>query len=250
MNEELLTVEEVAEILRTTPNTIYRWLRAGKLPGVKLGKEWRIRKESLVSKLTETNTTGIKGQSFLDNIDPQHDHVLAVTRNTNNLYNLEAEFFKKGLSRGYRLFKGCWWQQPDDVRQELSIRGLPIEELEAKNTLTIVDLTDKYNRSGKNGPVQTWSDEARKTLELGYKTMWGSGSPHLLSCGGHFPNLIEFESSLDDVFTKLPVVGICPYIFEEFTDNCFDQLIDLMNHHRSVIFYNDGLATFLKNEPA
>ncbi|MFZ5641847.1 MAG: MEDS domain-containing protein [Bacillota bacterium] len=250
MNEELLTVDEVADILRTTPNTIYRWLRAGKLPGVKIGKEWRIRKETLASKLTETNTAIIKGQGFLDNIDPQHDHVLAVTRNTNNLYNLEAEFFKKGLSRGHRLFKGCWWQHPDDVRQELSIRGLPIEELEAKNSLTIVDLTNQYNQSGKNGPVHTWSEEARKTLELGYKTMWGSGSPHLLSCGGHFPNLIDFEISLDGVLRKLPVVGICPYIFEDITDGCFGQMIDLMNHHRSVIFYNDGLATYLKNEPA
>lgn len=250
MNEELLTVDEVAEILRTTPNTIYRWLRAGKLPGVKIGKEWRIRKETLASKLTETNTAIIKGRGFLDHIDPQHDHVLAVTRNTNNLYNLEAEFFKKGLSKGYRLFKGCWWQHPDDVRQELSLRGLPIDELEGKNSLTIVDLTDQYKHSGKTGPVQSWSEEARKTLELGYTTMWGSGSPHLLSCGGHFPNLIEFESSLDDVLRKLPVVGICPYIFEDITDDCFGQMIDLMNHHRSVIFYSDGSATLLKNEPA
>ncbi|TYP58549.1 MEDS domain-containing protein [Thermosediminibacter litoriperuensis] len=250
MNEELLTVEEVAKILRTTTNTIYRWLRAGKLPGIKLGKEWRIRKETLASKLNETNSTSIKGQRFLDKIGPHSDHVLAVTRKTHDLYNLEAEFFKKGLSRGYRLFKGCWWQKPDDARRELSIRGLPIEELEAKNALTIVDLTDYYNRSGKNGPVQVWSEEARKTFELGYKTMWGSGSPHLLSLGGHFRNLIEFESSLDDALRKLPVVGICPYIFDDFTGDYFEQLIDLMNLHSSVIFYNNGSATYLKNQPA
>ncbi len=174
---------------------------------------------------------------------------MAVTRDKNNLYNLEAEFFKKGLSKGYRLFKGCWWQHPDDVRQELSLRGLSIDELEENNSLTIVDLTDQYNRSGKTGPIRSWSDEARKTLELGYNTMWGSGSPHLSSCGGHFPSLIEFESSLNDVLRKLPVVGICPYIFETI-DNCFGQMIDLMDHHRSVIFYNDGSATLLKNESA
>jgi excisionase family DNA binding protein len=250
MNEKLLTVDEVADILRTTPNTIYRWLRAGKLPGVKLGKEWRIKKETLESKLTESNTIIVKEHGLLDNIDSQHDHVMAVTLNTDNLYNLETDFFKKGVSQGYRLFKGCWWQHPDDVRTELSLRGLPVEDLEGKNSLTIVDLTSQFNRSGKNGPIQSWTDEARKTVELGYKTMWGSGSPHLLSCGGHFPNLVDFESSLDNVLKKLPVVGICPYIFESITDNCFGQLIDLMNHHQSVIFYNDGLATYLKNEPA
>jgi excisionase family DNA binding protein len=248
MNKELLTVDEVAEILRTTPNTVYRWLRAGKLPGVKLGKEWRIRKETLAAKLTETNLINDKGGGFLDSIDPQHDHVMAVTRNTDNVYDLEADFFKKGLANGHRLFKGCWWQKPDDVRHELAVRGVPVEELETKNSLTVVDLTDRYNRMGKNGPLQAWSKEAGKTLDMGYKTMWGSGSPHLLSCGGHFSNLVEFESTLDDVLRKLPVVGICPYIFETISDDCFGQLIELMNHHRSVIFFNDGSATLLKNE--
>lgn len=99
MNEELLTVDEVADILRTTPNTIYRWLRAGKLPGVKIGKEWRIRRETLELRLSETNTVIIKDQGLLDNIHPQHDHVMAVTRNTNNLYNLEAEFLKGVVER-------------------------------------------------------------------------------------------------------------------------------------------------------
>lgn len=250
MNEELLTVEEVAKLLRTTPNTVYRWLRAGKLPGIKLGKEWRIRRETLASKLKETNNASVKGKRFFDKIGPYRGHVLALTRNTGDLYNFEAEFFGKGLSMGCRLFKGCWWQKPDDVRQELSIRGLPVEELEAKNALVIVDLADYYNRLGTNGPVQIWADEARKTLELGYKTMWGSGSPHLLSFGGYFCNLIEFESSLDDALRKLPVVGICPYIFNDFTGDCFEQLIDLINLHSSVIFYNNNVASYLTNERA
>ena len=248
MNEELLTVDEVAEILRTTPNTIYRWLRAGKLPGVKIGKEWRIKKETLAAKLTESSPPSVKNRGFMNSIDRKHDHVLAVTRDTNNLYNLETEFFKKGHSQGYRLYKGCWWQHPDDVRKELSLRGLPVEELEKKNSLTIVNLADEYNRLGNTGPVQSWSDEAKKSLELGYNKMWGSGSPHLLSCGGHFSNLIEFESSLDDVLRKLPVVGLCSYIFDGI-DNCFGEMVDLMNHHRSVVFYHEGSAILLKNNP-
>jgi excisionase family DNA binding protein len=36
-SDRLLTVAEVAERLRTTPETIRRWLRAGKLHGVRMG---------------------------------------------------------------------------------------------------------------------------------------------------------------------------------------------------------------------
>ncbi|MHB8131633.1 MAG: helix-turn-helix domain-containing protein, partial [Mobilitalea sp.] len=143
MKNELLTVEEVAEFLRTTPTTIYRWLRSGKLPGVKLGKEWRIRKEVLDSKLVESRPN-LKRQSLMDEIEPKNNHMMAIASNEADLYNLEAEFFKKGLALNHRLFKGCWWQNTDDVRQELATRGLPVEELERKNLLTIVDLAKKY----------------------------------------------------------------------------------------------------------
>ncbi len=38
------TVEEVADELRVTPETVRRWLRAGELPGLNLGRKagWRI----------------------------------------------------------------------------------------------------------------------------------------------------------------------------------------------------------------
>ncbi len=246
MNDELYTVDEVAEILRTTSNTIYRWLRSGKLPGVKIGKEWRIKKIALNSTLTETNILVTKkNKNIWDKIDSHHNHVLAVTSNETSLYNLEAEFFKKGLTKGYRLFKGCWWQHPDDVRQELSLRGLSVEELEKNNLLKIINLADQFNRSGIIGPVQSWSEEATITLELGYNKMWGSGSPHLTSCGAHFPNLINFESYLNQAISRYPIVGICPYIFDNLKEPCFSQIIDLINHHKNVIFANNNVKALL-----
>jgi excisionase family DNA binding protein len=44
---EILTIEEVAEYLRLTPQTIYKWAQEKKIPAVKLGKEWRFRKTIL-----------------------------------------------------------------------------------------------------------------------------------------------------------------------------------------------------------
>jgi len=51
--EQVLTVEEAAERIRTTPQTVRRWLRDGKLRGVRPGGTklgWRI-PESEVQKL-------------------------------------------------------------------------------------------------------------------------------------------------------------------------------------------------------
>lgn len=46
--EELLTVQEAATFLRLHYRTVQRMLKEGRLPGRKIGKEWRIHREELV----------------------------------------------------------------------------------------------------------------------------------------------------------------------------------------------------------
>lgn len=43
----LLTVKEVAGLLRVHVNTIYNWIRGGKLYAFKVGRDWRIPKEAI-----------------------------------------------------------------------------------------------------------------------------------------------------------------------------------------------------------
>lgn len=44
MQDEIMTVAEVAEYLKMKPQTIYKWLQDGMIPAAKLGREWRFRK--------------------------------------------------------------------------------------------------------------------------------------------------------------------------------------------------------------
>ena len=44
----ILTPNEVAEILCLNINTVYNLLHQGKIQGFRVGKSWRIRKDSLV----------------------------------------------------------------------------------------------------------------------------------------------------------------------------------------------------------
>lgn len=53
MNPDILTPEEAALLLRVNRETIYRNLRRGKLPGIKLGGQWRISKLVLESLLLQ-----------------------------------------------------------------------------------------------------------------------------------------------------------------------------------------------------
>ena len=52
--EALLSSEEVAEYFGITTATVYRWCKEGRIPGLKIGKLWLVRREELVNFLEET----------------------------------------------------------------------------------------------------------------------------------------------------------------------------------------------------
>ena len=48
---QFLTVDEVAELLRVSSRTVQRLLAEGKLPGVRIGRQWRIPRAELLAYL-------------------------------------------------------------------------------------------------------------------------------------------------------------------------------------------------------
>ena len=53
-----LTTEEVLGCLKVTPRTIYRLIREGDLPAVRVGRQWRFRREDLENWLAARVASG------------------------------------------------------------------------------------------------------------------------------------------------------------------------------------------------
>src|SRR5688572_18197804 len=47
MEEGFLTTEEVLEYLQVNLRTVYRLIKAGKIPAVRVGRQWRFRKRDI-----------------------------------------------------------------------------------------------------------------------------------------------------------------------------------------------------------
>ncbi len=58
LTKDVLTPQEVAEYLQLTPDTVYRYIREGKLVASKLGRHYRIPKENIELFLLVTSTAG------------------------------------------------------------------------------------------------------------------------------------------------------------------------------------------------
>ena len=60
MNDEIMTLKEVAEYLKLAEKTAYRLAAEGKLPGFKVGGSWRF-KQTDIETWIEQNKKGQKG---------------------------------------------------------------------------------------------------------------------------------------------------------------------------------------------
>ena len=101
---ELLAATDVAELIGIKETTVYRWCKEGKLPCLKIGKHWRIRRGVLEDFLRQSERPGtLVGQlsSFLR----VPDNVLAIAQNIDILHRLDAAFFRVGEVRGGLLVK-------------------------------------------------------------------------------------------------------------------------------------------------
>src|SRR5215212_4653168 len=128
---ELLGAEDVAELMGVKETTVWRWRREGRLPCLKVGKHWRIRRAALEDFLKQQERSStLVGQlsSFLQ----VPDNVLAIAQNIDILHRLDAAFFQVGEAEEGLLVKfyGGDVYSEDELRADFEANGLEVGRLE------------------------------------------------------------------------------------------------------------------------
>ncbi|QIN81455.1 helix-turn-helix domain-containing protein [Rubrobacter tropicus] len=138
--KDLLDVAEVSEYLGVGSVTVYRWCREGRLPCLKVGKSWRIRRESLEDFLSRgERPTTLVGQ--LRQYLAVPDSVIAIAQTTELLHQLDAAFLQVGEAHGGLLVKfhgGEPTSNENELRAELNRAGLDVPRLESEGRLVFV----------------------------------------------------------------------------------------------------------------
>jgi excisionase family DNA binding protein len=130
-NKELLSAEDVAALLGIKETTVWRWCREGRLPCLKVGKHWRIRRQVLEDFLERSERSGtLVGQ--LGTFLRVPDNVLAIAQNVDLLHRLDAAFFGVGEARGGVLVKFCGGEthSEEELRADFEENGLDVRRLE------------------------------------------------------------------------------------------------------------------------
>lgn len=144
--KDLLSVEDVARYLGVGSVSVYRWCREGRLPCLKIGKHWRIRREALERFLKRSERSG----SLVGRLRPfleVPDSVLAITQNREMMHRLDTAFFQVGEAQGGTLAKyvdGESWDSLDDARTDLENHGLEVRRLEREGRFRFVSEPDLH----------------------------------------------------------------------------------------------------------
>jgi excisionase family DNA binding protein len=166
---ELLGAEDVARLLGVKESTIWRWCREGRLPCLKVGKRWRVRREALEDFLRERERSAtLVGQlgSFLR----VPDNVLAIAQNLDLLHRLDAAFFRVGEARDGLLVKfyGGENSPPEELIERFEENGLAAGRLRRNGRLLMRPEDD---------PLGGREDQLGQLIEEGLgegRTVWAS----------------------------------------------------------------------------
>src|ERR671919_1013239 len=133
---QLLTVADVAAMIGVKESTVYRWCSEGKLPCLKIGYHWRIRRGVLEDFLKQSERPGtLVGQ--LDSFLRVPDSVLAIAQNIDILHRLDAAFFRVGEARGGLLIKFYAGEEhsEEELLSDLQRNGLEARRLKRQGRL-------------------------------------------------------------------------------------------------------------------
>jgi excisionase family DNA binding protein len=168
--QELIGVDAIAAYLGVKSVTVYRWCRAGRLPCLKIGKEWRMRRAALDAFLRQSE----RGQSLASQLRAfltVPDHVLGIAPTPALLRRLDAAFFQVAEAAGGVMVKSVMGETAsiDELRVELTQDGVDVARLEATNRFRFVDDSDPHpRRAAALGQLLATHGDERQTLWASY----------------------------------------------------------------------------------
>ena len=232
---DLLGAEDVAGLLGVKESTIWRWCREGRLPCLKVGKRWRVRREALEDFLREKERSAtLVGQlgSFLQ----VPDNVLVIAQNLDLLHRLDAAFFRVGEARGGLLVKffGGENSPEEELLSRFEENGLAAGRLKREGRLVM---------KPEEAPLEGREDQIGRLIEEGAgggRTVWASFDWVLQV---DLETALEQQQRLADLVGDRPLVVKTAALEEVMEKWPSSALRRAQSSHSGTIFaYESGLS--------
>jgi excisionase family DNA binding protein len=204
LGKDLLHTEDVASYLGVGQVTVWRWCRDGTLPCLKIGREWRIRREALERFLEQSERSEtLVGR--LRSFPEVPDNVLSIAQDRQMIHRLDAAFLRVGEAKSGRLIKYLGgeetWNSLDEVRSGLERYGLEVVRLEEEGRLRFIFEPDPQQGGRAEGIRRLLSEQA----DGGDRSVWVSFN---------WAEQMDLETALEQQQTLQEVVEISQLVIK------------------------------------
>lgn len=243
---ELLTTQELAEYLKLNPQTILRKARAGELPAIRLGKEFRFLKSQidqwLLSKTVAHLQVSEKAELSIEALAdiPWGTHLCLFYQTKEDLFDILVPYFKAGLERN----QFCFWvtSEPLDVREATKAmqEAMPdFDQCLKRGQIEIVFYTDWYlkdNRFDSQRVLSGFIDKLSHALVEGYEGMRVAANLAWLE-REYWKTFNDYEEQANNSTSKYKVIAICAYSL----DKCgVLEALDVVHNHQFALVRREG----------
>ena len=239
-----LTVDEAAERLRVTPQTVYRWCRSGRLAATKIGKAWRIPADQLGRR---AQLAGLRSlDTLLTGLNGQSEHLLVLASDNLALARMEATFFDVAAANGDRLVYGRWNEEAAIVR--LRLRPALSRVGKGEDALHLPDLRSEYEKKGTEGPTRRLLREIERAGADGARCHIYS-SPYAYFAH-NFDRCIEVERGVEQQTRGQAALVLCGYalndLFSLHGTRVLTLFMELAACHTGVICFDGQQALLVR----
>ncbi|MEW6522831.1 MAG: helix-turn-helix domain-containing protein [Bacillota bacterium] len=234
--KHLLTIEEAAEYLRVTPATIYRWCRSGKLPAIKVGKQWRLSVNDLKDWLEQQKDD----EPGVVDFGSVPEHILGLVSSPEQAPLFLLFLLKKAQLAGARLVYASL-QPPKEFRARAKAAGINTAGLENSGRLVVTSMTDRSGRYHLAEIQDYWRSIA---LQSSAASTW-----LVTSCFGppdRFEDLLSAEQAMANLVKQTSLLSICVFLPTALHP---DQMLELVRLHTAAVLFDPAHPLFLRQAP-
>ncbi len=240
--KELLGAEDVAEMVGVKETTVYKWCKEGKLPCLKVGKRWCVRREALEDFIKGSqHQVTLAGQ--LDSFLREPDSVLAIAQNMDILHRLDAAFFRVGESRGGLLVKfyGGEDSPPEELIADFEENGLEASRLRREGRFLMRPEADPLEDGREDALGRILEEEAEEG-----RTVWASFNwVKQVDLG----TAVEQQKRLTEIVDTRQLVVKTAALEEAIDDWTPSELRRVQSAHAAIVLASEGGLSLSRATP-
>lgn len=179
----------------------------------------------------------------LEGEDDHHDHFALLYEARSEQFAVAVPFVKRGLDRGERVIYAVSQNSKATVAEAMRAGGIDVDDARESGALSIVGLSEIYPIGAEFEAEAVLGDIEALVADVDENRYEGlriaSEATGLLERGADPDELLAYETAVDELVPRMPLVGLCQYDRTRLSPTVAEGIV----RHHPMLGYRETVGT-------